>query len=459
MTWTDVGGDPAPGDPDEIRNVANRFDNVSDTSDGVAKRLRAIAEQLTAAVWEGEAADSFARTVHEVLPDLDKMTCSYENASYALRSYADSVADAQDIARRAKADAENAIAERNAATSQQAAAHTEAVGHRAEVLRATMAAASTRAQAVADPANWQVLQQQASLHDDEQRRAQWYMDSSEQREQSAGREAAAANARLEAARRLAASARDLKDNAANVATVRLHEASEAGIQNRSFLERVADGAVDLVKSPGFDEFLNIISDIADVALAVAPIMPWVCGAIGMLGGPVGAAAGFAIGEGLTAAGLALKATVLEGRMAQVGVGKASNVQLLWAAGDLALSAVPLAKAGKEPAKELGGMIKRSLAYDDNRLLAGEKRVAMEGLTVAPKAADSATGSEYLHKHLLNEGLVPSLHTGVDVVDLGVTVHGSGEDKKETPEEQAAEKIAEKLEFTEAHEIIDLLRRP
>ena len=101
---------PLPGDPAAVRLLAERLTST-------ARRLGALAAVLArlrdGATWDGPAADSFGRRLHEVPPVLDAVAVRLAGAAAPLRSLADVMEEVQAVIQAAVIavdDAEHAYA-------------------------------------------------------------------------------------------------------------------------------------------------------------------------------------------------------------------------------------------------------------------------------------------------------------------------------------------------------------
>lgn len=403
-----LGYDPVPGQPEEVRRVAALFGVVSDSADEVGRTLRQVADGDVAACWRGAAAEAFVRTLGDTCSDLAKLRDSYRRAGEALGGYADRLGEAQEMARRAERDAGSAVHLRATAAQRQDEADADA-GHHARV--AVTAGAHQRlaelamfeSQVTGDTAGASADHQRVLHWDRVRRQATAEQHAAEHRAQNARTDIATADERLAAARKLAGQSVELRDEAASATVLRLHEASDAGIRERDLFEKAKDALAVVAASPEFDRFLDFLTDAGEVLLALAPVAVVVCAIGGLVvGGPVGFAAGLALGvnlsRGLTAAGLALKGAAVGGRLLQTAVDPSKRHKLAGSVVDLGASAVgakffrgapkgkPLTEGGT--GVDLLRNVKRGLSYDDNRRISDVgRRTLWHAVQVAPKSAD------------------------------------------------------------------------
>jgi hypothetical protein len=94
VDWSPFGGDPVPGDPDQVRVLAGGFHSFADDVDTQNALLKALRSDSTG-VWEGPAADAFRPHLEDLPPKLDKLVSSYREAGDALSVYAPRLASAQ----------------------------------------------------------------------------------------------------------------------------------------------------------------------------------------------------------------------------------------------------------------------------------------------------------------------------------------------------------------------------
>lgn len=149
--WTLVGGDPAPGDPVVVRQMAVAFDNTSIRAHDASGAITRLVGQVHAGqIWTGRAALAWVDQAQSLPPDLGKLAASYGEAAAALRTYAGALEGYQSAGRRI---AEEAIA-----------AHAELGRAQADVARAQSAAsAAARAAAAAHGTRNRVLGEQRAL--------------------------------------------------------------------------------------------------------------------------------------------------------------------------------------------------------------------------------------------------------------------------------------------------------
>ncbi|GGM70465.1 hypothetical protein GCM10011609_02690 [Lentzea pudingi] len=421
MSWDALGhDDPVPGDPAGVQQVAHRLGAVSLGVTEASERLDAINRGLSRAQWTGAAAEAFGRSVADLVPDLRKLSTSFALAESALVRYADELESAQRTAAQAETNAREAGTERTGALARKAAADQESAQHRRTAHAALVAltaarTAQTLAAATGDVAG--AAREQARAEQSEAQRVRATASEAAARGRSgvAAGQIAGAEARQQAARRLAESAREVREHAGRRAAAEIDDASDAGIQNKNIGDHVGEWWNGVVRSPEFDHFLNVLDKFSDVLLDVAPLMPIICavggGLLGIAGGPAGIAAGIAggfktgvaVGNAMGVAAVLTKAAVLGGRAEQQRTGVRGGDAVAAATWKLAGAAATMV-AGRmrlgasDDLQSLGGPVKRILSYEDNRHLSGHARTILhETVTVAPKPSNALDAAKITAK--------------------------------------------------------------
>ncbi|MDU0292960.1 WXG100 family type VII secretion target [Saccharothrix longispora] len=409
MTWEVLGGDPVPGEPEQVRRIARRFGDICADATSAHARLDAVGKRLGAATWTGAAAEAFGRSIADLLPDLRKMDVSFDRASHALTDYAAALEEAQNTARRARSDAQQAADDRTVASNHELQAEQEAGRFHATARDAGLGATAARAErvvalAAGDAAGESLHRQRADHQDARRTRAEWDAERARDRARGAARVVAESEARLRAARSLADTARELRVDAGRRAVAELDEAGDAGIPNRTFIGEVGKHVTNFVRSPEFDQILSVLDGAADVLLALAPIVPFaaaaVGGVVGIAGGPAGIAAGVAAGfsGGVVASramgvlAVSMKGAVLGGRTMQRAAGVRGDKAVVAAGVDL-VTALPDLLGVR---RQVAGQVKRILAWQDNRKLSGVARTVLRDVTVAPRPANALDAAKVVY---------------------------------------------------------------
>ena len=251
----DLSRDPTPGDPYDIRSLARSVQSVAEDAEQASRDVRALAGDGAVLSWIGLAGDVFRGALDDFPGQLDKLADSYAQCSSALSVFAGELDGAQDQADRALVQGRAARADLESLQGQLAAARGAAssAGSTADALSRPPAAgapppdpdqvrAATRN---AQAANARVSALSGSLGD--------------------------AQDRLDAAKRLARQAEDLRNDAGDRAKSRLHDASDAGIEPNSWWE----------------DFKSTAAKVWDVTITVAKIAVAVLGIVVLIiGGPL-----------------------------------------------------------------------------------------------------------------------------------------------------------------------------
>ncbi|GAB2919462.1 DUF6531 domain-containing protein [Streptomyces mayteni] len=309
----DLDSDPTPGDPEEVRELADGLQAFADDVGEALGRIRAMADDRAVLEWAGRSADAFRAEFDGVPGNLEKLQTSYDLAARALRDYWPRLESAQGMADRAL---ERAIAaQADLASAQGGLSDAEGWVERA-------AAESTRLQEAGE-------REGVEPPDEAEVRAA-------ARDAGAAREAAGAaqgrvdeaSGSLDAARQLAREARELREDAARECAQGIDEASDAGIQNRSWWENL----------------VRWVSDAWDTLVAICKVVVAVLGVIAMI-----------IGGPLALIVLAAAVVVLADTLIKFARGEASLLDVAFAA----LECVP----GMRGLTTLGGLARgiRSLA--------------------------------------------------------------------------------------------------
>lgn len=446
-----------PGDPAAVRAIGAEFGRIETLGVEVGRRLGSIARAAGDDLWQGVAAEAFRSTLDGLFGPLEKLADSHAMAKKALSAYSVDLEHAQDRAARAAAAGGQALAERDAALERAARDNAEAAAYGKVVIDARARVLAAQTQQVlsqfTDGGQAQQEEYRQSLRAD-----QASAQAAQARQRAAGqvRAAEAAQARAEAERRLIASAVALRDTAAATAVRELDLAGQAGIRNRTWVEAtvhtvgkvvlvavndVRDFGLALGSDPQFKQFLTVLDGISGLIAAAAPLVGLFC--------PVA-------GVAMVGASVLLSGIVLGGMLLANAAGNAGTDEVLLAAANLGVAAV-LGGGGR--ILKLGGQIKRTLAYADNRTLSGLDRILFSGVTVAPKG----TLSEAAFRLDVDAGraavVVNSVH---DIADRGRALVVDITDYPRTAEETAdatGDKVVDGLVKAEQEVAHGVLRGP
>jgi len=387
--WSLVGGDPAPGDPDQVLAFSSQLEHVADDASECLRQLQSIANSWSGADWHGDAADAFRESIGELPEDLGKLERSYSLAARALSRYARLQRDAQDKARDALQRAQAAEAERRAAD------------HDVEQGRSDLG----RSQRNLDGVKWTYARrrqeyerrrtaQQASGQVDPGLQALYAevmglrnsvtastneVGAIRNRVNSATQRRGSAEANLRAERSLADQARNLREESARRAAREVRDASDAGIKNRNWFERAVDwttrtvvGAIEwtgriLTGDPAaWKQLLDVLKVISTVLSIASLLLGWV---------PI-------LGQILTIAALVVAVVVLIGTLVLFANGKASGWDLAFAILDTALAVV----GARGVTGQLGKALKNAGEQGTKAVLAAAAKKQLQ--TVVNKAITS-----------------------------------------------------------------------
>ncbi|WP_129843518.1 DUF6531 domain-containing protein [Streptomyces sp. RFCAC02] len=252
----DLASDPTPGDPSDVRELADSLQTFADDVGEALGKIRGMASDGAVQEWSGLSADRFRDEFDGVPDNLAKLQTSYELCAHALQGYWPQLETAQGMADRALERAIAAQADLGLAQGQLGDSE-DWVG---------------RAGAEADRLREEGEREGAESPDENAVRAAT-------RDHQAAQEALAtaqsqvdeAEGRLDAARRLAQDALALREEAARTCAQSVDEASDAGIRNRSWWENL----------------IKWVTDAWDTIVAICKVIVAVLGVIVMIiGGPL-----------------------------------------------------------------------------------------------------------------------------------------------------------------------------
>lgn len=378
--------DPTPGEPATVRALARRLGRVADDAEQARAQVRGLVGDSAVLEWVGLSGDAFRAQLGELPGQLDKLADSYARAERALATWAGDLDSAQAQAdralvqgRAARADLDRALGELSAATS-----------------AATGAATTVQTLAIASEPDPDQVRSAT-------RRAQAAAAQREQVETAV----AAAEARLEAAKRLARDAQSMREDAGRRTAAALDDAAEAGIPPNSFWD-------DLTSVAG--KVWSVTVTVAKVVVAVGSIVALI------VGGPI---AWVVVGAALL---------VLADTLAKKASGEAS-----WLDVGLALLACIPATKGLTTAGQLAGAFRTGGALGAVAHVGGAaKGVVTAGVqgaraVFANRAAIPALTRAFLSQGAarlsteaaaLRQGLTSSRQSFIAGYDEGATLVGS-----------------------------------
>jgi hypothetical protein len=346
--WHEVFGfgDPTPGDAWEVRRIGRQWDAVADEAEYAESTLRGLLGDDALVTWIGQAGDRFRERSSELPSQLGKVADSYRLASEAMTWWANRLEQHQSSAdtqlsrgREARRDLEDALTRLHAAGAD---------------VRDAQSAASVQAFA---PSPEQVRAATERVHAAEaaERAAQGLVDN--------------AQARLDAARRLAADAGEARRSDGREAARRVRDAADAGVEPRSRWERFKDGA----------------SKVWDALVTVAKIVVAVLGVVVLI-----------IGGPLAWVVLAAALVVLADALMKYANGEGS----LWDVGLALLGCIPGTKG-------LTSLAALTAAFRSGGTLAAVSHVAMAGKDAAVALIRTAD--------VLRRGFLPGVRATVQVL--------------------------------------------
>jgi uncharacterized protein YukE len=279
-----LDGDPTPGDPDAVRDMAVRLRRQAGLAENNTARLRAVAAGGGELRMDGDYAASFTEALTELPDELSKLARAYRGCGDALHAYAGSLAEAKTQSGAALRDGVDAHGRRQGAL-REVYALLPADRHvrlwpREELAEPSVVAATADLEA---PGLREQIQTAARR----------------------GRAAEADRARASAAARQAAG---LRGGAAHACAEGIGRAlDDSGIKNKSWLRK----AFDAVSAPfrSWDAFVGLCRNVAMVAGVVALFVS----------GPIGLA--------LVAVAVVAGAAVLADTLSKYARGQASLGQL------------------------------------------------------------------------------------------------------------------------------------
>ncbi|MEV1008513.1 DUF6531 domain-containing protein [Streptomyces sp. NPDC049881] len=248
-----MDSDPTPGDPEEVRELADELQTFSDDVAEALGKIRGLASDRAMQDWAGLSAEAFRSEFDGVPGNLEKLRDSYDLCAQALQTYWPKLQTAQGQADRALDRAIAAQADLTAAQGSLGSAQdwVGRAGDEAERLQRE----GERADAPApDEAEVRAATRDRQAANDARDAAQARVDTAQDS--------------LDAARELARQAKEMREEAARQAARDIDEASDAGIQNRKWWQK----AVHWVT-----ENWDTIVDICKIVVAVLGVVVMIIG--------------------------------------------------------------------------------------------------------------------------------------------------------------------------------------
>ena len=257
MDWwvLDLVDDPTPGDPVVVRQLARRVQLVADDAARAEQAVRGLSGDDAVTSWLGLAGEVFKGALDDFPGQLRKLADSYGQCASALSRFGTELDTAQDKADRALVAGREAAAELASLQTQLSAARTssDSAGRAVDALDRPLSAGAEPPDA------------------DQVRSATRTAQTAALRVGSLTTAAGGASDRLEAAKRMARDAEQLRQDAGDRAKDRLYDASDAGIEPNSWWEDFTSGA----------------AKVWDVTISVAKVVVAVLGIVVLIvGGPL-----------------------------------------------------------------------------------------------------------------------------------------------------------------------------
>ncbi|WTC15403.1 DUF6531 domain-containing protein [Streptomyces cellulosae] len=352
-----------------MRQLARFLHDFADDVSEALRLVKGMAGERTLAEWAGKSAKVFKEEFSGVPKNLRKLEKSYAMCGDALADYWPKLERAQALADKALAKAREAQADLSSAKSKLASAQSW-------VGRATKEADKYKD----DPTG---SKSDADKPDEAKVRAATRdVRSAKSAQEKAQSDVTSAQSALDAAKKMAADARKMRVEAARDAKSKIDEASDAGIQNRSWWEEIGDWFTD--------NWDNIVA-VCKIVVAVVGIVALI------IGGPI-----------LGAIVLIAALVVLADTLYKYSKGQAS----LWDVGLAALDCIP----GMKGLTTLGGLAKGLKAFG---------KTGLKGMALGVKGlgrSTSALGRQM--KKLITRGDPVDLATGEMVMSAtDVTLDG------------------------------------
>ncbi|MEU8744520.1 DUF6531 domain-containing protein [Streptomyces parvulus] len=328
----DLDKDPTPGDPQRVRTLAKTLHDFADDVSEALRLVKGMAGETTLAEWAGKSAAVFKEEFSGVPKNLKKLEKSYGMCGDALADFWPKLERAQALADRALVKAREARQDLSSAQSKLSSADSWVTRASKEADKYKDDPTGSKSDGgKPDEAKVRAATRDAQHAKTAQTNAQSAVDS--------------AQGALDAARKMAEDARKMREDAARDAKNKIDEASDAGIQNRSWWEDVGDW---------FSDNWDTIVTVCKVVVAVVGIVAMI------IGGPI-----------LGAIVLVAALVVLADTLYKYSKGQAS----LWDVGLAALDCIP----GMKGLTTLGGLAKGLKAVGKGGLAAMAKGLGKKGL--------------------------------------------------------------------------------
>ncbi|WP_419995876.1 RHS repeat-associated core domain-containing protein [Streptomyces boninensis] len=252
----DLDKDPVPGDPERVKKLARELHDFAEDVGTALRQIKNMASEDAVQKWSGKSAKKFKEQFDGVPGNLKKLRTSYDLAGDAIAAYWPKLERAQTLSNRALAKGREARQDLTAAQGRLDTAQDWVKTATAKTKEYDTAKGADK------PDEAQVRAATRKAH-----------DATTARNNAQGAVDTAQNA-LDAAKAMAQEAKEIREEAARICKDKLEDASDAGIQNRSWWE----------------EGLDFVSDNWDAIVTVCKVIVAVVGIIAMIvGGPILAA--------------------------------------------------------------------------------------------------------------------------------------------------------------------------
>ena len=212
----DLDSDPTPGDPWQIRSLVRSATAMAEDAAKAHSAVRSLASDGAVLAWVGLAGEVFQGAIDDFPVQLGKLRDSYDQAADALDLWASQLDGVQGTADRALEQGRQAQAEIDALSAQ----------------LATARSAASNAAAASDRLDDQPEGGQPPTPD-QLRAATRNLQAAQGQVGALTSSLSGAQSQLDAAKRMARQARELRISTARTVKHKLHDASDAGIAPKS----------------------------------------------------------------------------------------------------------------------------------------------------------------------------------------------------------------------------------
>ncbi|MFR9724439.1 polymorphic toxin type 30 domain-containing protein [Streptomyces sp. MS19] len=248
----DMESDPTPGDPEEVRELADELQAFSDDVAEALGKIRDLASDRAVRDWAGLSAEAFRSEFDSVPGNLEKLRDSYDLCAQALQTYWPKLQTAQGQADRALDRAIAAQADLTAAQGSLGSAQ-DWVGRAGDEAERLQREGERAGAPPPDEAEVRAATRDRQAANDARDAAQARVDTAQDS--------------LNAARELARQAKEMREEAAQQAARDIDEASDAGIHNRKWWQRAVHWVTE-----NWDTIVNVCKVIVAVLGVVVMII-------------------------------------------------------------------------------------------------------------------------------------------------------------------------------------------